>query len=422
MFNKKHFSKTTSINYFFFAFVFISTQFFAQNYTMSNLGSISSCSGTFLDPGGASNYSGGTSTWTYTICNPTPGQPIYVDFTTFSLWSNSCIIWEASIDELKIYNGSTTANLIGSYSDNSSPGLVVGSSGCLTFEFIREDFGGFLCDNNSGDSGWSASISCTPPPANGTSCFSSYPFCTGTNYNFPNSTNTVAPNGPDYACLTDQPNPVWYYLRIDQAGTIQIDISQTTGPNGTGTGLDVDFALWGPFNSLNTGCSSIQTGNAVPIQSSFSSSPTETVGIGTTGGVDCFVSVGQSTPPAPQVGQYYILIITNFSGSSGYLQFSQSAGTGSADCSFVCGVNSFTAVPTTCDPATNTYTLNGNLSITNPPATGTLTITNGTLTQVFNAPFSNSINYTFPNLPSNGSSNTVTTTFSTNSNSNTLQT
>ena len=214
MFNRKYFSKTTSINYFFFAFVFISTQFFAQNYTMSNGGSISQCSGTFLDPGGASNYSGGSSTWTYTICNPTPGQPIYVDFTSFSLWSNSCI-WGASIDELKIYNGSTTANLIGSYSDNSSPGLVVGSSGCLTFEFIREDLGGLFCDNNSGDSGWSASISCTPPPPSGTSCFGSFPFCTGTTYNFPNSTSTTAITGPNYACLDSQPNPVWYYMRID---------------------------------------------------------------------------------------------------------------------------------------------------------------------------------------------------------------
>jgi gliding motility-associated-like protein len=398
------------------------TLVFSQNIIMTNGGSSSACSGTFLDPGGTSNYSGQSSIWTYTICNPNPSQPIYVDFTSFSLWRNFCI-WGASIDRLRVFNGSnTSAPLLGSWQENQNPGTIVGTGGCLTFEFTRQDLGGFLCDNNPGASGWSANISCTPPPPNGTSCLGSFPFCTGTNYNFPNSTNTIAPAGPNYDCLIEQPNPVWYHMRIDQAGSIQINISQTTGPNGTGSGLDVDFVLWGPFNNLNTGCASIMNGSATPIQSSYSSSSTETVGIGLSGGVDCSTTIGQTTPPPAQVGQYYILLITNFSGSSGFIQFSQTGGTASADCSFICGVDNLVATPSACDPLTNTYTLNGSFTITTPPTSGTLTITNtcGGTPIVYNSPLNNNITFSFSNLPANATNCRIDIEFNPDSQCNTF--
>jgi gliding motility-associated-like protein len=403
-----------------------SMKLFSQDYLLSDGGSATTCTGVFLDPGGNSNYSGETSTWTYTICNSTPGQPIYVDFNTFSLWSNSCI-WGASVDELNIYNGSGTTNLIGSYVENNNPGLVIGTAGCLTFQFVRQDFGGFLCDANSGEFGWSANISCTPPPADGSSCIESYQFCTGTSYNFPNSTITTAITGPNYDCLGSQPNPVWYTMRIDQPGPIQIGISQTTGPNGTGTGLDVDFVLWGPFLSFFDGCTSIQSGIAEPIQSSFDAAPTETVGIGAQGGVDCVFGVGQSTPPPAQIGEYYILLITNYSGSSGYIEFSQTGGLGSADCSFICGVD-LIASPTAC--SSNTYTLDGTLTLSSGPGisipnTGTVTISTncGGTPQIFNLPLTNnSLSYSIPDLIADGATCIVTAEFLDFSSCNAIQT
>ena len=82
--------------------------------------------------------------------------------------------------------------------------------------------------------------------AQGTTCADADPFCTGTSYSFPNNTGTSAQAGPDYGCLITQPNPAWYYLQIDQSGTIQMDISQV---DASGSGIDVDFIAYGPFSS-----------------------------------------------------------------------------------------------------------------------------------------------------------------------------
>jgi gliding motility-associated-like protein len=317
-----------------FAFIF-SPCFLLVNAqtTMVNGGSSAVCSGTFQDPNGAANYAGGNSTISHTFCNPTPNQPLYMNFTQFDLWRNGCI-FGASIDKLEIHDGPTAASpqIAGSpFSDQGSPGQIIGTSGCLTFVFIREDFGGFLCNSNSGDPGWNATVSCTPPPPSGDICTQALPFCTSNTYAFQNNTNVPQQGGPNYGCLATQPNPVWYYMQVDQASTFQIQMSQTTGPNGTGSGIDVDFALYGPFTSVSTGCGAIMGGGLSPIQCSYSTAATETVGIGLPGGTGS----GASTPPATAVDQYYIIVLTNYANQNGYISFNQSGGTGVADCSII---------------------------------------------------------------------------------------
>lgn len=311
------------------------TWLFSQSFTMSNGGSASSCSGNFFDPGGTGNYSSENSTWTYTICNPSAPSPIYISFASFSLRNPTF----CSSDVLRIYNGPSTASpLIGSYTGNNNPGFVVGTSGCLTFQFQR--FGtSFFC-SSGGAAGWQASITCTLPPPTGGNCFLSNPFCSSTAYNFPNNTSGSAPSGPNYGCLGSQPNPIWYYMTINVSGPIQLALSQTTGPGGTGSGIDVDFALWGPVSNLATGCSSVMSGSVPPVQCSFSASATETLGLGLSGGTGS----GASTPPAAIAGQTYIVLLTNYNGSSGYISFNQSSGAGAADCSIVLPVelSSFT--------------------------------------------------------------------------------
>lgn len=312
------------------AFLLTSSLVFSQTFTMSNGGSASSCSGTFLDPGGSGNYTSGNSTWNYTICNPAAPSPIYIDFTSFSL-RNPLL---CSSDVLRIYNGPSTASpLIGSYTGTASPGLVVGTSGCLTFQFQRYGTG-FFC-SSGGAPGWSATISCTAPPPSGDNCIGALPFCSSTAYNFPNNTSGSAPSGPNYGCLGSEPNPVWYYMEIDVSGPMQLALSQTTGPGGTGAGIDVDFALWGPVSSLAAGCASVMGGGMAPLQCSFSAAPTETIGLGYAGGFGS----GASTPPNAVAGQIYIVLLTNYSGSAGYISFNQSAGTGQADCSIILPVD-----------------------------------------------------------------------------------
>lgn len=73
------------------------------------------------------------------------------------------------------------------------------------------------------------------------------------------------------------------------------------------------------------------------------------------------------------------------------------------------------ATPGPCNSSNNTYTLNGTISLVNPPTSGTLTVSvAGGGNQVFNAPFSGSIPYSITGLTANGSGSVVSVSFSAN--------
>ncbi|RYD97349.1 MAG: gliding motility-associated C-terminal domain-containing protein [Sphingobacteriales bacterium] len=174
------------------------------------------------------------------------------------------------------------------------------------------------------------------PTPTGSSCADAIPFCTGTTYNFPNISNGAgAPPGLGYACLATQPNAVWYYMKIANPGTLQISLNQY---NGAGAGTDVDFAFWGPFTSLADGCTAI-SGGQLAIQSSYAGGGVqEIVSLGLPGGTGTGTGCA-TTPPPAQTGEYYVLLMTNWSNQPGNIVFSQTAGTASTDCSIIsCGV------------------------------------------------------------------------------------
>jgi len=225
--------------------------------------------------------------------------------------------------------------------------------------------------------------------AQGPDCASADPFCSTSTSTFPASTSTTADPGPNYGCLGSQPNPAWYYLQIGTSGSLDLQMSNSAG-------VDIDFICWGPFTSASAGCASGLSGSAVDC--SYSTAATETC-----------------TIPNAVVGEVYILLVTNFSGLSTNITVSQPSGTGSTDCSILCSMTGLTAVVGACDPATNTYPLSGTITYADPPATGTLTITNSCngVTQVINAPFpATSSGYTLNGLPANGAGCTVTAVFS----------
>lgn len=248
-------------------------------------------------------------------------------------------------------------------------------------------------------------------------CNNAAPFCSGTSLTFPNVTGSTAnTNGTNYGCLQTVPNPSWYYLKIGTAGPIQMQLGQQS--NG-GSGIDVDFAMWGPFSSTAAGCAAISS-NTPPIQSSYSSSSTETVGIGMSGGSNSICGgaggPGSSTPPAPQVGQYYIIVATNYANQAGTLTLNQTAGSGGTDCSIVnpsCTASNLTATAT-CNGGNSTIA--GTLDVSGAPSTGTLTVSSSCGgSQVINAPFattSGTLNYTFNGGAADGSTCTITATFS----------
>ena len=75
-----------------------------------------------------------------------------------------------------------------------------------------------------------------------------------------------------------------------------------------------------------------------------------------------------------------------------------------------------TATPSLCNTTTNQYNISGSLTFSNPPTSGTLSVSIGSVSQSFNAPFVSPLNYTLSGLTADGTSHTVTTSFSANAN------
>lgn len=157
----------------------------------------------------------------------------------------------------------------------------------------------------------------------GTQCNTSDPFCSDTTFVFPNSFSGIsAENGPDYGCLDTVPNPAWYYLYIDNQGTLDFKISQN---NLDGFPIDVDFICYGPFSDPVVACSNqLTTSNIVAC--SYSPNATENFSI-----------------INANAGEFYIVLITNFNGEQGNITFQQTnvgqTGAGTTDCSIVCTVD-----------------------------------------------------------------------------------
>jgi len=141
-------------------------------------------------------------------------------------------------------------------------------------------------------------------------CEQSAPFCTGSIYTFPAGTTGSAQPGAFYGCLSSQPAPAWYHMLIDDPGPITIYMFSTPL-------VDIDFICWGPFLDPYTPCVEGLTSNKV-VDCSYSPNPTEYCDI-----------------PNGQTGQYYILLITNYSQQPCQITFSQTGGSGSTDCTIL---------------------------------------------------------------------------------------
>ena len=141
-------------------------------------------------------------------------------------------------------------------------------------------------------------------------CANADPFCTDNGmYEFPAGVNAgTGESGPNYNCLGSEPNPAWYYLQIDQPGNIDIYMYSTPSH-------DIDFCCWGPFDDPVSPCPNGLTANKV-VSCSYSASATE----------HCLI------PASAQTGEYYILIITNYSNQACNISFSKVAGTGTTNC------------------------------------------------------------------------------------------
>ena len=141
-------------------------------------------------------------------------------------------------------------------------------------------------------------------------CANADPFCTDNGlYQFPAGVNAGSgETGPSYNCLHSTPNPAWYFMRIGTPGNITIHMYSTPS-------VDIDFCCWGPFDDPIAPCPSGLTGPKV-VSCSYSTAATE----------NCQI------PTTAQTGQYYIMVITNYSNQTCNINFSKTSGTGTTDC------------------------------------------------------------------------------------------
>jgi uncharacterized repeat protein (TIGR01451 family) len=141
-------------------------------------------------------------------------------------------------------------------------------------------------------------------------CSGANSLCNSLGVPFQNTTN--AGSTGQAGCLASTPNATWFYLPISNAGTINLQINQNSL---SGTPLDVDYIVYGPFSSLTNACSQLSPNNIVSC--SFSSAAVE------------FPII-----PNAQPGQYYLMMVTNFSNQPGLITITElSNSVGAIDCS-----------------------------------------------------------------------------------------
>lgn len=128
--------------------------------------------------------------------------------------------------------------------------------------------------------------------------------------------NTVNVNGSGAAnCLGTTPNPTWFFLPVSQAGNITFQVNQVSI---NGQPLDVDYIMYGPFTSPTAACGNQSMLLSNVVSCSYSAAAVE------------YPFIPNALP-----GQYYLLMVTNFSNNPGLITITETntSNTGAIDCS-----------------------------------------------------------------------------------------
>ena len=186
------------------------------------------------------------------------------------------------------------------------------------------------------------------------------PFCSDSGAQFPNThdgSNSLAgpvlveETLPDFGCLFPQlrVNPTWYFLKIETSGDLNLKLISYTSND---VRMDTDFIAWGPFSEdtfdeiINNGDGQELTGDTIVGCEKSTSQPFEE---------DIIINDAI-------VDEYYIVMITNYSGNEGYSTLEEQnpddPNTGTTDC-FVNDAPTITstAVTTATEDEQYTYTI-----------------------------------------------------------------
>lgn len=174
-------------------------------------------------------------------------------------------------------------------------------------------------------------------------CVDSNPFCTSDLIQFQaaNSSQTAdqLEGVPfDDGCIGSSYNPSWYHMRINTSGQFVIHM-EGRDPT-TSAERDIDFCIWGPYDDPTSPCVAQLTGNKI-IDCCYSSSYSEDIYLGYPAGEHHHnTSHGTINEHDPVTGEYYILMITNFSREPCVITFTkaENSGPGTTDCGILPGI------------------------------------------------------------------------------------
>ncbi len=254
-------------------------------------------------------------------CAGDPDDDVWFQFTALSevqLISITNITGGTTNLDHAVYSGScgTLTELYCSPDAASiTPELIVGNS-----YYIRVFSFGSIDETSSFDL-------CIRRAPENTVCENSVNFC-GSDGGLVTPSLIGIPSAGPVACLTSVQNPAWNIIQIGQSGTINLQIAQNTqfdeNGNPVGTELDVDYALWGPFTSLEDACGNLTLGCPTPadcpgIPYTPEFYPYENI-------IDCSWSTSAveiATIDNAIAGEIYILLTSNYANLPGNVQITQ---------------------------------------------------------------------------------------------------
>ena len=176
-------------------------------------------------------------------------------------------------------------------------------------------------------------------------CVDSDPFCTSDVITFDAATSSQTADQLEGTtlqdgCIGSSYSPAWYHMRIQTSGQFIIH-AEGHDPNNSNTTRDIDFCIWGPYSDPTSPCVAQLTTNKI-IDCCFSASYSENIYLGYPGGQHNHGSSshGTITEHTPTAGEYYILMITNYSQQPCTISFSKTdgSGPGETDCGILPGI------------------------------------------------------------------------------------
>ena len=184
--------------------------------------------------------------------------------------------------------------------------LNIGIQNPITNVFVREIV------PNSCDSIYSFQLNTYSNCNLASVCSQANSLCNSIGVPFSNTVNNSSTGSAN--CLLSTPNPTWFYLPISNPGTINLQVNQNSL---NGTPLDVDYIVYGPFTNPVSPCGNPNLLLANVVSCGFSVAAVEFPFI-----------------PNAQPGQYYLLMLTNYSNQAGFITITEIGNSsGGIDCS-----------------------------------------------------------------------------------------